>query len=101
MDYSPQSLTGGLREALREQALEEGRRKRAVYDAQVVLPHLLSGQAMFVAMKRAVNDLVRSAPQDHDVLIQIGDLSVIEAQFIEPHTFLFEGINQDGHRSGI
>jgi hypothetical protein len=25
---------------------------------------------------------------------------VIKARFIEPHTFLFEGINQNGHQTG-
>jgi hypothetical protein len=80
---------------------ELARKSRAATDAQIALPHLLSGESMFIAMKRAVDDLVSRAPQDHDVLIQIGDLSVTEAQFIEPHTFLFEGFNQDGQRAGI
>ena len=92
-----QSLAAGIHNMNHE----IGRRNREVYEAQVALPHLLSGHAMFLAMKRAMDDLVSRAPQDHDVLIQIGDLSVTEAQFIEPHTFLFEGVNQDGHRSGI
>jgi len=56
---------------------------------------------MFLAMKHAVNDLVGRAPQDHDVLIQIGDLAVTEARFIEPHSFLFEGVDQNGHRAGV
>jgi hypothetical protein len=34
------------------------------------------------------------------VLVQCGDVSVIKARFIEPHTFLFEGINQNGHQTG-
>lgn len=69
--------------------------------AQVALPSLLSGDATWYALKRAVNNLVSCAPQDHDVLILVNDVVVLEAEFIEPHTFLFHGINQDGHRSGI
>lgn len=86
---------GAAEAAMREQ----GRRMRAAAEAQISLPRLLSGEAMFVAMKSAVTSLVNRVPQDHDVLIQIGDFFVTEANFIEPHTFLFEGYNQDGHRS--
>ncbi len=70
-------------------------------ESQLALPRLLSGEAMFLAMKRAMDELVSRAPQDHDVLIQIGDLTITEARFIEPHTFLFEGFDQHGHRTGI
>jgi len=62
---------------------------------------LLSGDATWLALECAVNDLVRSAPQDHDVLIQVGNVSVTKARFIKPHTFLFEGVDQDGHRTGL
>jgi hypothetical protein len=83
--------------ALREQA----RRFRAAAEAQIALPQLLSGEAMFVAMKRAVDDLVSRAPQDHDIFILMDDFSVLEARFIEPHTFLFEGFDKDGHQAGM
>jgi len=69
--------------------------------AQVALPSLLSGGATWLALKRAIHDLVGRAPKDHDVLILIGDVAVMEAEFIEPHSFLFHGINQDGHRTVI
>ena len=62
---------------------------------------LLSGDATWIALERAVNDLVSSAPQDHDVLVQVRDVSVLKAFFIKPHTFLFEGFDQDGHRTRI
>lgn len=88
-------------DAIHQMEREKAIRHREAEDAQILLPHLLSGHAMFAAMKRAVDDLVGRAPQDHDVLIQIGDLSVLEAQFIEPHSFLFEGVDQNGHRAGI
>jgi hypothetical protein len=81
--------------------MEAAQRMRAAVDAQVLLPHLLSGDATWTALRMAVDDLVSRAPQDHDVLLQVFDLAVHEAQFIEPHTFLFEGIGQDGNRAGI
>jgi len=62
---------------------------------------LLSGDATWVALERAVNDLVSRAPQDHDILLQVRDISVLQAQFIKPHTFLFEGIDSDGNRTAI
>jgi hypothetical protein len=34
-------------------------------------------------------------------LLQVFDLSVLEAFYIEPHTFLFKGVGQDGNRAGI
>ncbi|HEX3890195.1 MAG TPA: hypothetical protein VHX90_05030, partial [Verrucomicrobiae bacterium] len=61
--------------------MEQAKAQRAhdVYEAQVALPHLLSGEATFIAMKRAVDSLVSRAPQDHDVFIMMDDFSVIEA----------------------
>jgi len=57
----------------------------------------LSGAATFKALKHAVDELCRLAPDDSDVVILVGDLTVLDARFIEPHTFSFEGRNQDGH----
>jgi hypothetical protein len=62
---------------------------------------LLSGYATLVALKSAVDDIVRSAPEGHDVVIIYGDLIVHKVRFIEPHAFLFEGITQDGKRAGV
>lgn len=90
-----------LRNSLQETARQQGEREHKRYAAQIALPHLLSGDATWVALKRAVEDLISRAPQDNDVLLQIFDLAVLEAQFIEPHTFLFEGTDQDGNRSGL
>ncbi|MBE0543354.1 MAG: hypothetical protein IH623_18575 [Verrucomicrobia bacterium] len=89
-----------------EQAMQEFRRTHAGrenkrYAAQIALPHLLSGVAMFDALNRAVQEVSGIAPNDCDVLILVGDLSVTKASFIEPHTFLFEGFTQDGHRSWV
>ena len=62
---------------------------------------LLCGDATWAALELAVNNLIISAPQDHDILIQVRDISVLKARFIKPHTFLFEGIDQNGHRTGM
>jgi hypothetical protein len=78
-----------------------GGREYQRYAAQIALPKLLSGEATWLALKRAVDDLVRLAPQDHDVLVCVGDVSVHKIEFIEPHTLLFEGLDQNGHRTGL
>jgi hypothetical protein len=66
-----------------------------------IMRGMMSGDATWIALHEAVAELQRLAPQDHDVLIQVGDVSVLKARFIEPHAFLFEGINEDGHHTGI
>jgi len=96
--------TRGISESMRaldSALMEEGIRKRKVTDAQVVLPHLLSGDATFQAIEHAVDDLVKCVPQDHDVLILVDDLTVHDARFIGPHTFLFEGVNPEGRRAAV
>lgn len=60
-----------------------------------------SGAATWVALKCAVDDLSKIAPEDHDVMIQVGNISVVNARFIEPHSFLLEGLNQSGHRTWL
>jgi hypothetical protein len=82
------------------QAYEANQRRAAESQlAQIAFPGLLSGGATWLALKRAVEDLASLAPQDHDILIQVGDLAILEAEFVKPHTFLFQGLNQDGHRT--
>jgi len=71
MDYS-QSLSRGLGDI----NMDQGRRAREVYKSQIALPHLLSGQATWFALQRAVNDLVARAPKDNDVLLRAFDLTV-------------------------
>jgi hypothetical protein len=61
----------------------------------------LSGRAAYEAMKDAVADFARTAPQDHDVMIIAYGIFVTEARFVEPHMLVFEGFDQEGHRSGI
>ncbi len=61
----------------------------------------MSGDATWQALKSAVDNLKRTAPQDQDIVLRIDNLTIFEARFLEPHTFLFEGIDQNGHRAGI
>lgn len=76
-------------------------RQVEAHAAQVALPSLLSGEATWRSLNFAVEELTRLAPDDHDILIQVGEITVLVARFIEPHTFLFEGVNQDGHQTRI
>jgi hypothetical protein len=65
------------------------------------LSHYLSGDAAFAALKDAVENIKATAPKDHDVLIKAFDVAVTEVRYIEPHTLLFRGFNQEGHHTAI
>lgn len=67
----------------------------------VVLRHLLSGAAIYATLKKAIEDLVRLAPKDHDVWVEAFDVWVLEVRFVEPHTFLLRGFDQDGHHTSV
>ena len=89
-----QSLIGKM-EVMPNPAIVAGERQSKV------LRSVMSGDATWRALHEAVAELKRVAPQDCDVLIQVGDVSVLKARFIEPHAFLFEGFNEAGHHTGI
>ena len=76
---------------------------RRQFDLSKITPlsHWLSGDAAFLALKEAVNKLVALAPEDNDVLVQAFNISVREIRYIEPHTFLFSGFNQEGHHTSV
>ena len=57
---------------------------------------LLSGDATFSALKQAIDDICQMAPEDHDVFIRAFDITVEQVGFIEPHTLLLRGFNQNG-----
>lgn len=61
------------------------------------ISHYASGEASFTALKQAVNELIRLAPEDHDILIQAFNILVTEIRYVEPHTFILRGFNQEGH----
>jgi hypothetical protein len=88
-------------QAIHQAQIEHGRRMRAAADAQISMPALLSGHATWEAMKSAIEKLRRIAPKDHDVVIKVSDVTVIEAYFIEPHAFLFQGVNDVGEDTWI
>ena len=58
---------------------------------------LMSAEATFSALISAVNQLSRSAPKDHDVLIHAFGISITQVRYVQPHTFIFEGFNSEGH----
>lgn len=61
----------------------------------------MSGHATWIAMQSALQQLRRTAPKDHDVVVKVSDVTVLKAYFIEPHAFLFEGINPHGEDTWI
>ena len=62
-----------------------------------VMRGLMSGDATFLALQQAVHQLSKSAPKDHDVLIQAFGISATNVRYIQPHTLIFEGFNGEGH----
>jgi hypothetical protein len=76
-------------------------REAEMYAAQVAMPRLLSADAAFEALRQAVDELSRSAPSDHDVLIEAFGISVINVRYLEPHTFLFNGRDVQGHETFV
>jgi len=71
-------------------------RERAVAEAQISMPNLFTGRAMWLAMKSAVEQVRGGAPKDHDVTLLVGNIAVTKTFFIEPHAFLFHGVNDGG-----
>jgi hypothetical protein len=84
-------------------AIQQARieREAELYAAQTAMPRLLSADATYAALRHAVDQLSRSAPNDHDVLIQAFGISTIEVRYIEPHTFLFSGYDRDGRETFV
>ena len=74
---------------------------QAVDEQTHIMRGLMSGHATWAAMQSAVEHLRRIAPKDHDVFVIVGNVTVFETYFLEPHTFLFEGINNDGDHTWI
>ena len=62
-------------------------------------PSIHSGEATFTALKKAVEEVTRAAPETCDVFIRAYDLTVWEIRFVEPHTLLFSGVTDDGHHA--
>ena len=65
------------------------------------LSHYVTGQASFDALKKAVNEIVRLAPKDHDILIHAFNIFVTEIRYVEPHTFIFSGFDHEGNNTSV
>jgi hypothetical protein len=85
--------------AIKQIHQERARHACELNGSQDVSTHLFSGAATFDALISAVQELSRIAPDDCDVFVKVGNMSVLKVRFIEPHTFSFEGFNQEGQRS--
>ena len=68
---------------------------------QKPLSHWLSGAAAFNALRQAVDELARTAPQDHDVLIEAFGIAVHDVKYMTPHTLLFRGLDDQGHETAV
>ena len=82
-----------------EMEREKAIRKRNAEEAQAILPALLSGEASFAALRRAVEELAASVPADHDILIEAFGLTVTSVTYIPPHMLVFRGTNQEGNNT--
>jgi hypothetical protein len=85
--------------AIKQIHQDRARRACELNGSQDVLTHSSSGAATFDALISAVQELSRIAPDDCDVFVKVGNITVLKARFVEPHTFSFEGFNQEGQRS--
>ncbi len=65
------------------------------------ISHLFTGEATLYALKKAVDELKRLAPKDHDVLIMAFDITVTEVKYIKPHTLLLIGLNDEGLHTSV
>lgn len=66
-----------------------------------VMWQLMSGNSTFLALKEAVAQLVGAAPKDHDVVIHAFGIYVVEVRFLQPHSFLFRGFDEQGHQTSV
>jgi hypothetical protein len=76
-------------------AAVQGEKQRAL------MLHLMSGEATFLALEKAVHDLVSSAPEDHDVIVHAFNIYVDKIGFIEPHSLLLSGFDQEGNHTSV
>ena len=65
------------------------------------ISHWLSGESAFDALSEAVDELVRTAPEDHDVIVKAFNLTVREIRYVEPHALIFRGFDEKGNDSTV
>ncbi len=71
------------------------------YESIRTMREMMSGTAVLDALKDAIEEVRSSAPEDHDILIVAHNILVTEVRFIYPHSFFFQGLNSDGHRTVV
>lgn len=54
------------------------------------------GEVAFNALKQAVDELVASAPKDHDVCVAAFDLIVSDVRYLDSGTLMFRGVDSQG-----
>lgn len=55
-----------------------------------------TGHASIRALEQIIQELTRSAPEDHDIVIETDNLIVYSIRYFEPHTFVLCGQNNQG-----
>ncbi len=95
MDRTP--LIGGFESValIENPTVTASRRQLAAMD------HLMSGQATFTALQKAVKGLVKQAPAEHDIIVHAFGIYIVEIHFLEPHTLLLRGSNAEGHPTSV
>lgn len=92
-DFSSAHLAvGGLIPASARAAIES-----AKFAAET--NRLLSGDALYMALMAAVEELAKRAPAEHDVLVQAFGLVVTEVHLREPNALVFCGYDNNGNQS--
>lgn len=61
--------------------------------------HWSSGEASLRALKQIVQELTRTAPEDHDIFIEAYDLIIFNIRYFEPHTFVLSGLDYQGNEA--
>jgi hypothetical protein len=74
---------------------------RAAEMQSEVMTNLLSAESMFSSLEDAIEELCSLAPEDHDVLIEAFGIAVEQVKLVKPHTLVFSGTDNSGHRTFV
>lgn len=66
-----------------------------------LLPEFFNGWAMFRTLKDTVDYFVRTASEDHDIVVRVLNIRITEVGFIKPHTLLLRGFTEEGHDASV
>jgi hypothetical protein len=84
---------------LRERSEPAIKGAEMMVEAVQKMQNLMTGAATFRALQVAVNETLKAAPKDHDVVILAFGITVTNVSFAKPHTLYLGGYNADGHRT--